>query len=107
MLVRPPVVFYLGGRIPARTEPNLARLLEFADHQTWALVDAAQLRQEGDLKTAKSRLLARWEIVHEYPTFLNLPTLLDVDPGAARAGDSELIAEPLWLLRPRTVGAIP
>jgi dolichyl-phosphate-mannose-protein mannosyltransferase len=107
LLVRPPVVFYLGGRIPSRTEPNLARLLEFTDRQTWALIDVAQLRQEGDLKTARSRLLSRWEIVHEYPTFLNLPTLLDVDPGAARAGDSELIAEPLWLLRPRMVGANP
>jgi dolichyl-phosphate-mannose-protein mannosyltransferase len=106
-LVRPPVVFYLGGRIPVQTEPNLARLLEFTDRQTWALIDVAQLRQEGDLKTAKSRLLSRWEIVHEYPTFLNLPTLLDVDPGAARVGDSELIAEPLWLLRPRMVGATP
>lgn len=106
-LVRPPVVFYLGGRIPVQTEPNLARLLESADHQTWALVDAAQLRQEGDLKTAIARLLDRWEIVHEYPTFLNLPTLLDVDPAAARAGNSELIAEPLWLLRPKVVGAMP
>jgi len=106
-LVRPPVVFYLGGRIPLRTEPNLSGLLESADHQTWALVDAAQLGQEGDLKTATSRLLGRWEIVHEYPTYLTLPTLLDVDPGAARAGDSEVIVEPLWLLRPRVLGAIP
>jgi hypothetical protein len=80
-------------------------LLDAADHQTWALVDAALLRQEGDLKSATSRLLARWEIVHEYPTFLNLPTLLDIDPGAARTGDSDLISEPLWLLRPRVVGA--
>jgi 4-amino-4-deoxy-L-arabinose transferase-like glycosyltransferase len=106
-LVRPSVLFYAGGRIPLRTEPNLAGLLNVADHQTWALVDAALLRQEGDLKSAKGRLLDRWEIIHEYPTLLNLPTLLDVDPGAARAGNSEWIVEPLWLLRPRTVGAIP
>ena len=47
---------------------------------------------------------SRWELVHEYPTQLNLPTLLDVDPGAARAGRSDAVDAPLWLLRPRTGG---
>jgi dolichyl-phosphate-mannose-protein mannosyltransferase len=67
----------------------------------WALVDVAQLRQEGDLKTSTETLLRRWEVVHEYPTQLNLPTLLDIDPGAARTGKSEAVNAPLWLLRPR------
>lgn len=104
LLARPPVTFYLGGRIAARVEPNLESLLVSGNPKLWALVDVAQLRQEGDLKMATEKLLTRWEIVHEYPTHLNLPTLLDVDPGAARPGRSEAVNAPLWLLRPRSKG---
>jgi len=104
LLVRPPVTFYLGGRVPALAEPDLARLLAPRDTRLWALVDLAQLRQEGDLNTASAALLGRWEMVHEYPTQLSLPALLDIDPGAARAGRSDAIAAPLWLLRPRSGG---
>jgi dolichyl-phosphate-mannose-protein mannosyltransferase len=104
LLARPPVAFYLGGRVPARVEPDLARLLTPADPRLWALVDLAQLRQERDLKVATAELLDRWELVREYPAYLSLPALLDVDPGAACAGKSESIYAPLWLLRLRTTG---
>jgi hypothetical protein len=87
-------------------ESNLPRLLEPANPRLWALVDLAQLRQEGDLKTTTAGLLGRWELVHEYPTRLSLPTLLDIDPGAAQAGRSDAIDAPLWLLRPRTAGSL-
>ena len=70
----------------------------------WALVDAVQLCQGGDLESASRRLLERWELVGEYPTTLNLPTLLDVDPGAARTGTSALVNAPLLLLRPKPRG---
>jgi hypothetical protein len=104
LLVRPPVTFYLGGRIPALVEPSLERLIQPGNPQAWALVDLAQLRQEGDLNSAREKLLEGWELVQEYPTRLNLPTLLDIDPGAASAGRSDAIDQPLWLLRPRTGG---
>jgi hypothetical protein len=105
LLVRPPVTFYVSGRVAAQTEPNLASLLEPRDRRLWALVDVAQLRQEGNLHTATARLTEQWDKVREYPTQLNLPTLLDVDPGAARAGRSDAASAPLWLLRPRQAGA--
>jgi hypothetical protein len=104
LLARPPVTFYVGGRVPVRVEPDLTRLLAPGNPRLWALVDLAQLRQEGDPRTASATLLGRWELVREYPARLSLPALLDIDPGAARAGRSESINAPLWLLRPRTAG---
>jgi 4-amino-4-deoxy-L-arabinose transferase-like glycosyltransferase len=104
LLARPSVTFYLGGRIPVQVEPNLARLLEPANPSFWALVDQAQLRQEGDLNASVERLLSHWVLLKEYPTELNLPTLLDVDPGAALRGRSDARFAPLWLLRPRPQG---
>jgi 4-amino-4-deoxy-L-arabinose transferase-like glycosyltransferase len=107
MLVRPSVTYYLGGRFPVQVEPGLARLMQPGPVGFWALVDTIQLRQEGDMNDNAARLLTRWELVKEYPTELNLPTLLDVDPGAARGGSKEAARAPLWLLRPRTAGASP
>jgi 4-amino-4-deoxy-L-arabinose transferase-like glycosyltransferase len=101
LYVRPPVTFYLGGRVLTQVEPDLARIVEPGNSRLWALVDSAQLRQAGDLKAATETVMTRWELVHEYPTKLNLPTLLDIDPGAARAGRSDAVNAPLWLLRPR------
>ncbi len=105
-LARPPVTFYLGGRVQVQVqvEPDLGRLLAPGDPRLWALIDLAQLRQEGDPKTASAAIFGRWELVREYPTQLSLPALLDIDPGAARAGRSESLSAPLWLLRPRTAG---
>ncbi len=106
LLARPPVTFYLGGRVqvPLQVEPDLGRLLAPGNPRFWALVDLAQLRQEGDPKTAPAAVLGRWELVREFPTQLSVPALLDTDPGAARAGRSESLSAPLWLLRPRTAG---
>jgi hypothetical protein len=105
ILARPPVTFYLGGRVPAQVEPDLHGIIKPGNPRLWALVDSALVRQEGDLRTTTDRLMSRWELVHEYPTQLNLPTLLDIDPGAARAGRSDAVNAPLWLLRPRTARA--
>jgi hypothetical protein len=104
LLVRPPVTFYLGGRAGARVEPDLDALLRDQGGGAWALVDLAQLRQSGDVEATSARVLKRWERVGIYPTALNLPTLLDVDPGAARAARPGEADAPLWLLRPRGTG---
>lgn len=104
LLARPPVTFYIGGRAAARIEPDLDGLLQPQGDGAWALVDLAQLRQSGDLPTTSARLLERWEKVAEYPTTLNPPTLLDVDPAAARIVRSGEAEAPLWLLRPRSTG---
>jgi hypothetical protein len=104
LLARPPVLFYLAGRVPARVEPDLARLIAPADPRLWALVDLAQLRQEARVEAATADLMDRWELVGEYPAHLSLAALLDIDPSAARAGRSASIRAPLWLLRPRTAG---
>lgn len=101
LLVRPPVTFYLGGKVPTKAESNLAGMMEAGNPGHWALVDLAMLRQEPDHHAVLEILLSHWELVHEYPTQLNLPTLLDVDPGAATSGRSEAVNAPLWLLRPR------
>ena len=104
LLARPPVTFYLGGQVAMRVEPDLPRLLAPGDPRLWALVDLAQLRQEGDLETATAALRSRWELFREYPAQLSLPALLDSDPAAARAGRSTSLSAPLWLLRPKTPG---
>ena len=104
LLARPPVTFYIGGRRDARVEPDLDALLRDEGRGGWALVDLVQLRQSGDLAATSARLLERWEKVGEYPSSLNLPTLLDVDPGAARQASPAAADAPLWLLRPRTNG---
>lgn len=104
LLARPPVTFYLGGAASVRTEPDLDALLRDGGDAGWALVDLALLRESGDLAAASARLLERWEKVGVYPTTLNLPTLLDVDPGAARRARPAAAEAPLWLLRPRTTG---
>ena len=104
VLARPTVIFYLGGKVPVQVEADLENLLAARGGEGWALVDAVQLCQGGDLESASRRLLESWELVGEYPTTLNLPTLLDVDPGAARTGTSALVNAPLLLLRPKPRG---
>jgi hypothetical protein len=106
LLARPPVTFYIGGGAEASVEPDLDGLTRSngARPGAWALVDLAQLGQSGDVAAASARLLERWEKVGEYPTALNLPTLLDVDPGTARKARPGEAEAPLWLLRPRGRG---
>ena len=90
--------------MPVQVEPDPPRLLAPGIPRLWTVVDLAQLRQEGDPKPASASLLGRWELVHECPAQLSLPALLDIDPATARAGRSESLSAPLWLLRPRTAG---
>jgi len=104
VLARPPVIFYLAGRAGARVEADLEGLSRNASGR-WALVDWAQLRQSGNVDETAARLLEDWEKVGEQPTTLNLPTLLDIDPGAARTARPTEAEAPLWLLRRREHGA--
>ncbi len=100
LLARPPVRFYLSlfGRWPLQTEPDLQSLLSRVDPTSWVVVDEALLRQEGDPSAARRRLLETYVLVREWPTELNLPTLLDVDPTAARRASGARSAS-LLLLR--------
>jgi 4-amino-4-deoxy-L-arabinose transferase-like glycosyltransferase len=105
---RPPTVFYLaqaGGPTVFR-EASYQQLLGRTDTTSWALLDTALLRQEGKLKPALGELSRRWTVVGSYPTSLNLPTLLDVDPSAAIGGRIDL-SSPLLLLRPWRAGDQP
>ena len=52
LLARPPVTFYLAGRVAVYVEPDLAHLNTAGDSRLWALVDFAQLRQERDPQAA-------------------------------------------------------
>ena len=99
---RPPLLFYmtLAGGIPLRRQPDLAHLLEPGNPDSWALLDQALIRQENIPKIEMDRRLAGWEVFRQITTVLNGPTLLDVDPAAARAGQADSSA-PIRLLRPR------
>ena len=111
LLVRPPVTFYLSGRVALFPMAGSAALSEPGDSRVWALVDSAILRSEsgwisgGSGRDLLYHFAADWEIVGEFPTWPSLPTLLDIDPGAARAGSTSDRTYPLWLLRPRTAKA--
>jgi 4-amino-4-deoxy-L-arabinose transferase-like glycosyltransferase len=107
LLARPAVTFYLGRKVTVEVEPDLGHLVSDKAGGAWAVLDDVQLRQEGDLTVAAARLRERWDRVAEYPTALTLPTLLDVDPGAARSGRSEMVNASLMLLRPKTRGNAP
>lgn len=105
-LGRPAITYYLAtAGVPLATQPDLDGLLKPGAGGELALVDDALLRQEADYTGTKSRLTEGWEIVKEYPSQLNLPTLLDLNPGAARKRiESPEFECPLWLLRPRSKG---
>lgn len=105
-LGRPPITFYLGtAGVALAPHPDLDALLKPGPTNDWTLVDHALLRQRPDLVPAKARLMESWDLVHEYPTTLNLPSFLDIDPGAARGKiEPSMLECPLWLLRPRVNG---
>jgi hypothetical protein len=106
VFARPPVAFYLGmhGRAAVIREPDAARLLQPGDPTAWAALDMALIRQAHAEANDFDPLLAGWATVREFPTTLNLPTLLDIDPAAAGRTDVDSSAS-LRLLRPvrRTV----
>ena len=108
LLARPPVRFYLAlsGRGPLGTVADLRSLLDQSGPASWAVVDEVLLRQEGDASVGRRRLLESYEVVDEWPTELNLPTLLDVDPAAARR-ESGARSASMLLLRPRRPRVAP
>jgi 4-amino-4-deoxy-L-arabinose transferase-like glycosyltransferase len=102
-LGRPPITFYLGtAGVSLAPQSDLNTLLKSGGSSDWALVDDALLRQEPDYAQARKRLTEGWEVTRKYPTTLNLPTLLDINPAAARGRiEASTLECPLWLLRPR------
>ena len=107
LLVRPPLTYYLAGRVGLYPMAGSEQLSKAGDPQVWALVDSAILRSElgqpagGSGRNLPGRLANHWEIVEEFPSTLSLPTLLDLDPAAARSANADRSC-PLWLLRPRS-----
>ena len=102
ILARPSLTFYLAqasGVVIGR-QPDLARLVDSQDPRAWAVLDMALMRQDNVSAVNLERSLDQWSMVREIPTTLNLPTLLDIDPAAARGGEADLSA-PIRLLRPR------
>jgi dolichyl-phosphate-mannose-protein mannosyltransferase len=86
-------------------QPGIDGLLEQGPPSTWAVLDMALSRQSGAAAKDWERDLARWVVVHEFPSSLNLPTLLDVDPSAAGRATSDRAAN-LDLLRQRGAGDV-
>ena len=107
VLVRPPVTYYLAGRAALHPMSGLEQAEKPGDPRFWTLIDSAIVRSElgqpspGPARNLLDRFANHWELVEEVPTTLSLPTLLDLDPGAARRASADRSA-PLWLLRPRS-----
>ena len=112
-LVRPPVAFYLGGRIATAPMAGSDSLRFGGEPGVWALVDSAILRSEagpgfeGSGRKFLERVAKGWEVVEEFPTTPGLPTWLDLDPDASRSTSGATPSYPLWLLRPRTAKGLP
>jgi hypothetical protein len=110
VLARRPVVYYLLGRKSVFLMENSDQLRKPAGRGVWTIVDSAILRSEIGRGSEESshnlldRLTNHWEVVQEIPTSLALPTLLDLDPDAARSTSADRTCR-LWLLRPRRSGA--
>ena len=100
------------------SEEEVSWFLEHVCNTAWNLEqDRGQSFEEAvaeatarfpDHAGAIARLQDGWDVVGRFPTTLNLPTLLDLDPGAASGPIEPASVEcPLWLLRPRPQGARP
>jgi dolichyl-phosphate-mannose-protein mannosyltransferase len=102
ILARPSLVFYLAqsSGVAIGRQPDLARLLDNRDPRAWAVLDMALMRQDNVSAGDLERSLGDWLVVREIPTTLNLPTLLDIDPAAARGSETDSSA-PIRLLRLR------
>jgi 4-amino-4-deoxy-L-arabinose transferase-like glycosyltransferase len=109
VLVRPPVIYYLSGRVRLSRMEGSEALSKPGNPDVWALVDSWNLRSElGQGSEESSRNLLEkfanhWEVVQAFPTTLSLPTMLDLDPDAARSDTADRNCS-LWLLRPRRPG---
>jgi hypothetical protein len=99
---RPALVYYLAmtGRIAVSRQPDLAHLAENGGPKTWAVLDLAMTRQNNVSELDLQPSIPGWALAREISTSLNLPTLLDLDPAAARGAAVDVTA-PLWLLRPK------
>ena len=102
LLGRPSLRFYVANalasrRVDVRILSNLDEL-ETLPPDAWAIVDMAQVRQEGRVVGGQARLPGRWRMVTNEPTTLSPATLLDVDPAAA-VGVLSARSAPLILLR--------
>jgi dolichyl-phosphate-mannose-protein mannosyltransferase len=96
---RPPLLFYLAQhRIPLYRLPDLAGVLGPKNPSEWAVLDRALIRQQPIAGPDLIHLLAAWTLAREIDTRLNGPTLLDIDPSAARSPAIDASA-PLRLLR--------
>jgi hypothetical protein len=104
LFARPPVTFYLSGKISVAPQPALDALLATIDPKAWALLDAAMVRHGGGVRGRLTGASDRWDLAREVPTALNLPTLLDIDPSAATGSAPDRLA-PLLIFRPRRPGA--
>jgi dolichyl-phosphate-mannose-protein mannosyltransferase len=91
---RRPVTYYLAldGGIAVFPQPDLDHLLEQGDRTSWALLDSAMLPQNNVSETDLPRSMAHWVEVEDFPTTLNMATLLDIEPAAARNGAFSYIA---------------
>ncbi len=107
VFARRPVTFYLalGGGVTVFPQPDLDHLLEQGDRTSWALLDMAMMRQDNVSEEDLSRSLANWVVVRDIPTTLNMATLLDIEPAAARSGTVNVLAS-LRLLRPKRAGEV-
>ena len=107
VFARRPVIFYLAldGGVTVFPQPDLDHLLEQGDRTSWALLDMAMMRQDNVSEEDLSRSLAHWVVVRDIPTTLNMATLLDIEPAAARSGTLNVLAS-LRLLRPKRAGEV-
>jgi 4-amino-4-deoxy-L-arabinose transferase-like glycosyltransferase len=105
---RPPLTFYLATGIRVDPQPSLERLFTPGPRESLtafdrALLDSAMVRQEGGIRGRLGAAGGRWELEREFPTTMNLPTWLDVDPLAADGRSADRSA-PLLLFRPMAQG---
>jgi dolichyl-phosphate-mannose-protein mannosyltransferase len=82
---RPPLLFYLAlaGRADLIRQPDVRRLLAPGSGRSWAVLDMALVRQASAAAEDLRALITPWTRVKDVPAWVNLPTLLDVDPSAA------------------------
>jgi len=101
LFARPAVAFYLSleNRVNLSSQPDLDHLLEPAGPATWCLLDTALSRQVSRSPEEASRLSSHWVTARDFPSYLNLPTLLDIDPGSCYRSSFDVSAS-LLVLRP-------
>jgi dolichyl-phosphate-mannose-protein mannosyltransferase len=99
---RPPLLFYAASdKVALYRFPDLAQMLGPRNPTSWALLDLALTRQHQIPEQDLDRMLAPWTVVREIDTSLNGPTLLDIDPAAAREATIDASARVKLLRRKR------